>query len=299
MKEQPEIDIIKYFVNKDSEETWGITCTTAGYEGMKSRDHDVVLKMHPSKYRFKSEQGRILNEFQLVYITEGKGVFKSASLNSTNVNAGTMFMLFPGEWHSYYPDPKTGWKEYWIGFKGSIIDSRVSFGYFSKTSPICIVGISETIINLYKEVIYIANKDKIGSQQLISSIALHLLGFYYYKKLNCLENGNTRVVNMLNKARCFMRERLAEEISFEEMAKELGMGYSWFRRMFKKYEGLSPAQYLIQLKIARIKELLTTSDFSISEIAEQVGFESKSQISTFFKKYEGISPSTFSKTNRS
>ena len=295
MKNEPQVNVIKYFVIKNSDDTWGLTCTTAGYEGMKSRDEDPVLKMHPSKYRFKSEQGRILNEYQLIYIVDGRGVFKSASFDSTNVNAGTMFLLFPGEWHSYYPDPQTGWKEYWIGFKGSIIDSRVSFEYFSKSAPICEVGINETIINLYKDIINIATKDKIASQQLISSIALNILGFYYYKKMNCLENNNTRVINMLNKARCVMRENLTEEMSLEEMAKELGMGYSWFRRMFKKYEGVSPAQYLIQLKISRIKELLSTSGFSISEIADQVGIESKSQLSTFFKKHEGISPTEFRK----
>jgi AraC-like DNA-binding protein len=65
--------------------------------------------------------------------------------------------------------------------------------------------------------------------------------------------------------------------------------------MFKKYEGISPAQYLIQLRIIKIKELLTSSDLSISEIAYQIGLESKSQLSTFFKKYEGISPSEFRK----
>ena len=63
--------------------------------------------------------------------------------------------------------------------------------------------------------------------------------------------------------------------------------------MFKKYEGISPKQYLIQLKVAKIKELLTTTDMSISEIADQVGIENKSQLSTFFKKHEGIKPSDF------
>ena len=94
-----------------------------------------------------------------------------------------------------------------------------------------------------------------------------------------------------------MRENLTNKIIFEDLAKELGVGYSWFRRMFKQYEGISPAQYLIQLRIIKIRELLTTSNLSISEIAYQIGLESKSQLSTFFKKYEGISPSEFRKAN--
>jgi len=295
MKKQEETNILKYFASNNYDETWGIKTTTAGFESMISRDDDPILAMHPSNYRFKSEQGRILNEFQLIYITEGRGVFKSASSGTSQINAGTMFLLFPGEWHSYYPDPKIGWKSYWIGFSGSIIEKRVSAGHFLKKECICNVGINETIINLYREVILVASENLVGSQYYVSSIAQHILGFFYYKNLNHIENSNTRIIDKLNKARIIMRENLANDILFEDLAKELGVGYSWFRRMFKKYEGISPAQYLIQLRIINIKELLTSSDLSISEIAYQIGLESKSQLSNFFKKYEGISPSEFRK----
>ncbi|MFA5330064.1 MAG: AraC family transcriptional regulator [Prolixibacteraceae bacterium] len=298
MKKWEETDILKYFASTNSEENWGITTTTAGFESMKTRDDDPILAMHPAIYRFKSDQGRILNEYQLIYITEGRGVFKSSSYDTTQINAGTMFLLFPGEWHSYYPDPKAGWKSYWIGFTGPIIEKRVASGHFSKKECICNIGINEIIINLYKEVIHVASDNLVGSEYYISSIAQHILGFFYYKNLNHIENSNTKIIDKLNKARSIMRDNLINDISFDDLAKELGVSYSWFRRMFRKYEGTSPAQYLIQLKIIRIKELLTTSDLSISEIAYQTGLESKSQLSTFFKKYEGKSPSEFRKTNQ-
>jgi AraC-like DNA-binding protein len=295
MKKQQELNIHKYFVGSNLDDLWGMTITTAGFENMKSRDDDPVLKLHPSEYRFKSNKGRILNEFQLLYIIEGSGTFKSATCESSTINAGTMILLFPGEWHSYYPNPQIGWKLYWVGFKGFIIDKWIGADYFSKRQPKCEVGISESIITLCKEIINLVNEDKIGSQQMISGLVMHILGFFYYKNLNHINNENIRLINMLNKARLIMRENLSRELSFEEIAKEIGMGYSWFRRMFKKYEGLSPAQYLIQVRISKIKELLSTTDLSVSEIAYHIGFESKSQFSTYFKKHEGISPSEFKK----
>lgn len=103
-----EVDNLKYFITSDVYNTWGINVTTAGFECMRTRDHDPVLAKHPSKYSFKSSQGRVLNEFQILYIVEGRGVFKSNSYNTTKILAGTMFLIFPGEWHSYYPDPKVG-----------------------------------------------------------------------------------------------------------------------------------------------------------------------------------------------
>jgi len=293
MKKWEEKDVLKYFGVINDDENWGIVVTTAGFEAMKTRDNDPVLKLHPTKYRFKSDQGRVLNEYQLVYITEGRGTFRSATLNVKQINAGTMFLLFPGEWHSYFPDPKVGWKSYWIGFNGSIVDKRVACGYLSKKECICIVGINETIVNLYKEVLHAAEDNKIGSQNYISSIAQHILGFFFYRNLNHVDNENTRIINMLNKARSIMRENLTESISFDDIAIEVGMSYSWFRRMFKKFEGMSPSQYVIQLKISKIKELLTTTNVPITDIAYLSGMGSKSQLSTFFKKYEGISPSEF------
>ena len=65
------------------------------------------LSRHPEKYNFKPQTGRILNEYQLVYITKGSGYFSSQSCKSQKINAGTMILLFPGEWHSYYPDRET------------------------------------------------------------------------------------------------------------------------------------------------------------------------------------------------
>lgn len=293
MKSPARNYLFKYLVIKESDTRWGITSTTSGYQAVKSRDTDPIMNMHPNSYKFKTEQGRVLDEYQIVYIVEGRGTFKSASVPQTLIPAGTMFLLFPGEWHTYYPDPLTGWKEYWIGFKGPVMDNRVNSGYFSRQSPFCDIGINETVLNLYNEIISIAVKDKIGSQQIISSIALTIMGYFYYKKLNSIESSQTRIIDILNRARCQMRENLRENLSLEKMAMDLGIGYSWFRRMFKKYEGISPAQYLIQLKISKIKELLTTSYLSLTEIAFEVGIENKSQLSTFFKKYEQITPSEF------
>ena len=42
-----------------------------------------------------------------------------------------MFLLFPGEWHTYTPDKETGWNEYWIGFDGKIMENWEKNGFFS------------------------------------------------------------------------------------------------------------------------------------------------------------------------
>lgn len=286
-------DSLSYLSIGATDDDWGISVSTVGYQFIPPQGN-YPLSRHPEKYEFKPQTGRILNEYQLVYITKGSGYFASNTVKTQKIQAGTMILLFPGEWHSYYPDKETGWNEYWVGFKGVHIDRRIEKRFFTKEAPIFQIGVSATIVNLYEDILKFASEEKAGYQQLISSITLHILGVIYYKDKNNSFT-NTYVVEKINEARIIMKENVETTISPEEIAKKLGLSYSWFRRMFKDYTGISPAQYQMQQRILRAKELLTDSSLNISDIAFTLKFENVGQFSTFFKKKEGISPTEYRK----
>ena len=273
------------------DEEWGIMVTTVGCQTIQPYTN-YPPAAHPLGYKFQPVQGRVLNEYQLVYITEGSGFFSSQSCPVQRVSAGTMILIFPGEWHSYYPDKQVGWKEYWVGFRGVYIDQRVEKGFFCKEKPLHKLKRSISVTTLYDEIIQLATTERIGCQQIISSIVLHLLGKVYYDGLNDAVK-DTDAISKIDEARLLMKERAENPPSIQEVACQIGVGYSWFRKTFKRYIGISPAQYQMQLQILCAKELLTTTDKNITEIAYQLNFESGGQFSTFFKKKEGITPSEF------
>jgi AraC-like DNA-binding protein len=278
-----------------NDEDWGIVVTTVGSQSIPPQTHYPPVQ-HPDSHIFTPEKGRIFNEYQLVYITKGYGWFSSQSVKKKQrVIAGTMILLFPGEWHSYEPDTSTGWDEYWVGFRGLHIDNRVKNGFFSKEEPLYNIGVSSSVVDLYEDIIRIAKKEKAGYQQMISSIVLSILGFVYYKNKNGQYIDDSYTVDKINEARAIIKNNIENTLSQEDIAKKLGLGYSWYRRMFKEYTGVSPAQYQLQQKLMRAKELLTTTDKNISEIAYSLYFETVCQFSTFFKKKEGITPSEFRK----
>jgi AraC-like DNA-binding protein len=282
---------LHYLTVNSRDEEWGIVVTTVGSQIIPSRGSYPPVN-HPASYRFKPQQGRILNEYQLVYITEGSGFFSSQSCKKQKISAGTMILLFPGEWHSYYPDKEIGWQEYWVGFRGVHIDKRVEKGFFRKEEPLHKIGVTPLIISLYDEIMQLATQENAGYQQMISSIVLHILGTVYYKEVNN-PFSNTYVTEKINEARLLMRDNVENPMSPVHLAEHVGVGYSWFRKMFKQYTGISPAQYQIQLRIMRAKELLMTTDLNITEIAYQLNFEDGGCFSTFFKNKEGITPSEF------
>jgi len=289
---KPQADHLRYLTINSRDEDWGIVVTTVGYQFIPP-EGKYPLSRHPEDYDFKPQNGRILNEYQLVYITKGSGYFSSQSCpTKQKISAGTMILLFPGEWHSYYPDYGTGWDEYWVGFRGIHIDRRVEKQFFSVKEPLHQIGLSATIIGLYEDLLRIASQEKAGYQQMISSIVLQILGSVYYKKRN-ISFANSYIVDKINEARALMKEQTESPVSPETIASQLGVGYSWFRKMFKEYTGVSPAQYQLQQRLLKAKELLTTTSLSIAEIAYKLGFENAGQFATFFKKKEGVTPSKF------
>ena len=103
------------------------------------------------------------------------------------------------------------------------------------------------------------------------------------------------ISKVIEEARFMMRQNVEQEINLEELAEKYNVGYSYFRQMFKKYTGVSPGQYHLQLRIIRAKELLVSTNKSIKEISHELGFQTIYYFSYMFKKKEGVNPSEFRK----
>lgn len=287
----------KYLLATKRDAEWGLTISTVGREEIAPGEA-YPTKGHADGYYFDLQKGRILDEYQLLYQPEGEGVFCSAHLPETKIKAGDIFLLFPGEWHSYHPSGTKGWKSYWIGFKGKNIDDRVKAGFLSPEKPIYHVGYSNEIIALYEEAYKTAQEEVAFAQQTMAGIVNHLIGKMYSLERNIVLSKDTKHVDMINKARLRIRESLEDTLTIQEIAQELGISYSSFRKLFKEHTGFAPAHYQQNLKLQRAKELLSTTDESIKEIAYRLNFESPDYFSAKFKIQTGMKPSDFRNMTR-
>lgn len=286
------MQISKYLVVNPRDVQWGLTVNTVGYEEIGVAD-TYPTRGHADGYYFDIDKGRVLNEYQLLYITEGEGVFNSAHAKDVPLKAGDLFLLFPGEWHTYYPTGKHGWKSYWIGFKGKNVDDRVKAGFLSVDKPIYHVGFSADIIRLYEEAYKRAQEEAPYLQQILAGIVNHLVGLMYALERSMeLSKDHTRV-DMINLARLRIRESLEVDLTIQQVAEDLGVSYSNFRKLFKEFTGISPALYQQDLRLQRAKELLATTTLSIKEIAYRLRFESPNYFSSKFKIKTGKKPSEF------
>ena len=287
----------KYMLASERDAEWGLTVSTIGKEHILP-DEPYPTRGHAYGYYFYVDVGRTLDEYQLLYNVEGEGIFRSTHIKETVIKAGDMFLLFPEEWHTYYPLKNVGWKQYWIGFKGKNIDERVKAGFLSPEKPIYHVGYSVDIQMLYEEAYKTALKEAPYSQQTLAGMVNYLIGLMYSLERNNELSKNTQHMFIVSKAQMMIRDSLEKPLSIQDIAEQLGVSYSNLRKIFKEYTGLAPALYQHDLKLQRAKELLSTTNDSIKEIAYRLNFESPDYFSSKFKAKTGMKPSDFRAMNR-
>lgn len=291
MRKAQKTSMLKYLITNEQDAHWGLTIHTVGYQKVKIGE-SYPPQNHPTRYLFDADKGRILEEYQLLYIVNGKGNFVSKSSKRETIRQGNMFLLYPGEWHNYHPDKKMGWEEYWIGFAGVNMDNRVHYNFFKKENPVFNVGVRSEVVDLYKLAIAVAQQQNAGYQQMLAGIVNILLGYAYSQNLNASFE-DMQVVNDINKAKIIIAENFHTGITPSDVAQMVNMSYSWFRRIFKQYTGLAPVHYIQEMKMHKSKELLTNSQMMIKEVAFEVGFNNTEYFTTLFKKKTGYTPEKY------
>ena len=198
-------------------------------------------------------------------------------------------VLFPGQWHTYYPLRQTGWTEYYIGFEGPTIDAIVGDAFLSPERQILEVGINEELVSLFSRALEVAEADKISAQQYLSGIVLHMIGMIHSISKNKVFEMSD-VDQKIEQAKILMNENVSGNIDPEELAMRLNISYSWFRRVFKEYTGYAPAKYFQELKLRKAKQMLVGTSQSVKEISFFLGFQSTEYFFSFFKKRTGLTP---------
>lgn len=285
----------KYLPTSAEDESWGLYVLNAGCNRIE-RNENYPSPQHPAHHYFDWNRGRVLNEYQVIYIANGEGLFESHSCEQQVVKAGSIVLLFPGEWHRFKPNKQTGWDEFWVGIKGRVMDNLVEQRFFSAENALLDVGLHEMIIQLLTNIIEKTKEEKTGYQPLVAGVVMHLLGEIHSLVKNKTYTAEDPTQSIIEKARIILRTNVVEDISMEKVAEQLNVSYAWFRKAFKSYTGIAPHQYLTQLRIEKAKSYLNDQSISIKEIALQLNFESSFYFSRLFKEKVGVSPEVYRQT---
>ena len=101
----------------------------------------------------------------------------------------------------------------------------------------------------------------------------------------------------IHKAIVFLDKHLDEKLSLSDLARESGYSLSRFKVQFKAAIGITPAEYITWQKIEKAKILLMNPEYSVTDVAYQLGFSSSNYFSSVFKKLMNCSPLVYRSRN--
>lgn len=261
-----------------------LVVTSCGNYRMKTRD----------VFETRRDKGR--KDYQLLYIASGKSHFFIDGKEHI-LTAGHMVIFHPDEpqHYKYYKEDRTS--VYWVHFTGSQVEKILEHYNIIRGEKIIYSGTSPDFQWLFGQII---QELQLCRKQYDEMLTLLLRNIFILirRSLEINKNFTDTMEKEVSYAIYYFRDNFNKEINVDEYAQSLNISVSWFIRCFRQITGMTPLQYVINLRISNAQMLLETSDYTISQIAESVGYENALYFSRLFHKQTGISPKEYRKKSK-
>lgn len=287
MPKGPE-DYFRYFAVGPEISSWGLAVSAAGCTRVPAHSAYPPGR-HPADHDFEWERGRVLEAVQIVLIAGGGGVFEVRGAAARRVEAGTAFILLPGQWHRYRPDPATGWEESWVELCGPTVETLGRAGVLGGRelvrSGVLEAGLESALERVHER----SREGPPGFDAERAACGFAVLAAW--EKAGRTQPEPDRLTRAVLEAERYLAEHHTEPVNIEALARRLGVGYSHFRRAFRRHTGFAPWQYVLHHRLARARRLLAAGDGTLEALSAQLGFSSGFHLSSAFKQAFGLSPS--------
>jgi AraC family transcriptional regulator len=148
-------------------------------------------------------------------------------------------------------------------------------------------------LTLWQELAQPAPTGKLYAQAAAQLLAVHLLRHYTSAQLQIKEisqNLNQRQVKQVSD---FVAANLGQDLSLEDLARQVGFSPYHFARLFRTTTGESPHQFVVRQRVEKAKYLLKATNAPLVHIAHESGFANQSHLTRHFKRYMGLTPKAF------
>jgi AraC-like DNA-binding protein len=225
----------------------------------------------------------------LHYCVNGKGIFQDKSFEK-----GYVYVTVPGELEIISADAEDPYETYWITFKGSAAQDMLKLCGIPLKCSVFPFDKTDKCAEILRNVLYNSSDDSN-----ISEACSLLSAFYSIMSLH-MESLRVSVTNNRNTAKDvanFLSKNYQSDIKIDSIADMFNYSRNHLYALFKKEYGVSPKEYLLNLRIEKAKQFLTDEsiDFSIKEISYAVGFHDPFYFSKLFSNRVGISPLQYQK----
>lgn len=237
------------------------------------------------------QKGR--RDYQILYVANGKTHFWFDGKEEI-VSAGHMVLYKPEEIQKYVYYLEDNPEVFWIHFTGSDVKNILAYHGISLDEHVFYCGVLPDYKALFRKIIQELQQCRYGYEDYIASLFNDIL-LLVDRQQHEQKKATGDVQEQIERAAAYFNENYNTKISIDDYAESLHISTNWFIHNFKQYTGMSPAQYILSLRMVNAQSLLERTTYNIKEISEIVGYENPLYFSRVFKKEIGKSPAQYRK----
>lgn len=227
--------------------------------------------------------------YQMIYIKSCKTPITYIIGNQEYTAQKDDIVLYrPNETQKYIYTANHELLAYWIHFDGTIVESLMKNFHLHDLK---IIHLTDTTIAFTKTIKRIMNEINAShrfSQDIISGELYTLLA--KLAQFNYLNNNNfSKIDEIIDE----IKINFSDNTSNQDYAYKCGLSLPHFLRCFKQVTGTSPLNYKLNIRVNHAKQLITSTELSINQISQVVGFNDPFHFSRYFKKLTGHSPKEY------
>ncbi|MFC5652659.1 AraC family transcriptional regulator [Paenibacillus solisilvae] len=225
------------------------------------------------------------------YTVKGEGVFESEH-KIHRMDAQKAFLTeIPSDHRYYFPSSGSHWEFYFLLFRPRLVlpnweEAKSKLG----STPYLPAG--SRPVKLLKDIVIEASAGRISDPYLASSFV-----YQFISELCRFSSSNQRNregwPEKIRLAALYIESQYASMVSLDQLADELRLSKYHLLRTFSTTVGMTPNDYLNRIRTERAMDLLRQTDWSIEQIAAQVGYSSGSYFIKVFRRFTGQTPGAF------
>mgnify|MGYP002347874638 CR=1 FL=1 len=244
---------------------------------------------------------RIVPFTRIYYPIEGEGYIEHCGRNY-HLRKGYLFLVPP-----FVPTKVSCQSRllmYWANFNAHIMDSELDI--FSVVRPLYELAVSDDDDPVYRKLFehmtkYFTMPVRSGIKlpplaDMEAIAALTLLVCPFFNSVNDREKQNIVMPGRFFKLLYYIEQHLGHNFSLRELAKQFSLNPVYLSNVFAQEMGVSLIRYCNNRRINRAIILLSNTDYTISEIAYQLGAGNSASFSRLFKRHHGLTPIEFRKS---
>ncbi len=234
--------------------------------------------------------------YVLVVVMKGSGYYVDDYGKKYPLGQGSCFQRLPLKIHSNYIDPVSEWNEFYLEVGPLLYQALSSMLIIRAGSPVASLSLDD---NLKWQVWDLVQALKTANEDMLPALIAQAMGLLgeCHRRMHAPPEAKDRLL-VFEEACRMLGSDFDQPCDLKKFCRKRGVGYEYFRKMFKERSGISPWQYRVRRRLDESCGMLSSPDIPIAEIADKLGYSSPYEFSAQFKRCLGTSPLHFRQGKR-